>query len=345
MQFEPLPTLKAKPKEEIFRNGFSPKDYLELNYSPFAKPEKVLSAVESIQVKYKDNPVVNAKYLAEEFNISLLEAEDVAVLDFQRLVAKELLDIYPEDNISVLDVGGGPTVYQHIMMSLQAGNITHLEFLEQNRDEVNLWIKGEEGSHDWDSYFELVQKLLKSDIEYQRSLEFQEKSENEKIAEHARKVIEIMNGSLENFKVYLRQRLGDRVLHGNVFTPGLELNLENKYDGVNSSKEGSVELLTSNFTIESATTDKNEWKEGIKNICAQIKPGGFLSITAIRNAKWYLAGGEKMPSVAINENDLAQVLKEEGLEVQTLRVLEGLDIEALGYDGLILAFARKKSIN
>lgn len=342
MQFEAITPLKVTPKEEIFHRGFNPKEYLQLNYSPFAKPEKVLVAVESIQEKYKEGQIVNARDLAHEFGISLLEAEDVAVLDFQRFVAKELLDIYPEDNISVLDVGGGPTVYQHIMMSLQAGNITHLEFLEQNRDEVNLWIRGEGGSHNWDSYFELVQKLLQNDGVYQKSLQLQTESKNEKIAQHSQVVKDVVSGSLDNFKLYLRQRLVDRVIYGNVFTPGLELNNDEQYDGVQSSKEGSVELLTSNFTIESATTDKNEWKEGVKNICAQIKPGGFLSITAIRNAKWYLAGGEKMPSVAINENDLAQALEEQGLEVQTLRVLEGLDINALGYDGLVLAFARKK---
>ena len=82
--------------------------------------------------------------------------ENVFILDFQRKVAGEILRVFPEDHIHILDLGGGPTVYQHALASLSADRITHSDLLPQNLKEVQHWVDGASNAYDWDAYFGLL---------------------------------------------------------------------------------------------------------------------------------------------------------------------------------------------
>lgn len=328
--------------KEVFENGFDPKEYMKTYYPIPPDSAKILWASEIFKQDYSKNPKINLKQMVEIFNVTPEIAENIAIFDFQKNVAKKLLLEYPQDNIEVLDVGGGPTIYQHIAMSLQAGNITHSEFLEQNRAEVTSWINKEESSYNWDGYFDLIKTMFSKDEEYQQILNQQLKSENEETKNHAILVKSLLDGDTENFKAHLRKALSQNVVQGDVFRSDLGLQNSKQYDAVNQGREGSVEMLTSNFTIESATGDRTKWEQGMKNITAQIKNKGFLALTAIRNAEWYAVGKEKMPAVKVNENDLKEILEKEGFEIIEMRILEGSDQESVGYDGMVFVFAQKK---
>lgn len=328
--------------KEVFEKGFNPKEYMKTYYPVPPDSTKILWVSEIIKQDYSKNPRLNIKQIVEKFNVSPEIAENIAIFDFQKNVAKKLLLEYPQDSIEVLDVGGGPTVYQHIAMSLQAGNITHSEFLEQNRAEVTNWINQEEGSYNWDGYFDLIKMMFNKDEEYQQILNHQLKSEDEKTKNHAILVKSLLEGDTENLKAHLRKELGQNVVQGDVFRSDLGLQDSKQYDVASQGREGSVEMLTSNFTIESATGDRVKWEQGMKNITAQIKNKGFLALTAIRNAEWYAVGKEKMPAVKVNENDLKEILEKEGFEIVEMRILEGSDKEKVGYDGMVFVFAQKK---
>ena len=117
---------------------------------------------------------------------------------------------------------------------------------------------------------------------------------------------------------------------------------QKSYEFVNSAtRESAIELVTSNFTIESATSDKDKWRDGMQHIMDKVKSCGYLAISAIRNSSWYKVGGEKMPAVAINETELAEVLTANGFKILDQRVLEGSNKEKDGYDGMIFIFACK----
>jgi hypothetical protein len=342
------PKIDAQPitvlgtEKETFERGFDPREYLKTYYPIPPDVAKILWASEIVKQGYSANPRMNIRSMVEKFNVSPEIAENIAIFDFQKAVSKKLLSAYPQDNIEVLDVGGGPTVYQHIAMSLQAGNITHSEFLEQNRKEVMSWLNNEEGAYNWDGYFDLIKTMFSNDQEYQQILAEQLKSEDEKTREHALLVKNLIDGNTENFKAHLRSELGQNVVHGDVFVPDLGLEKAKKYDVATQGREGAVEMLTSNFTIESATGDRAKWEQGMKNITAKIKNGGFLALTAIRNAEWYAVGKEKMPAVKVNEDDLKELLEREGFEIMEMRILEGSDQENVGYDGMVFVFAQKK---
>lgn len=330
--------------EEVFKDKFGPKDYIGNYYPEDFDIDKFVWSLSKIRKGFDDSDRVDITELAEITNMEHEAIENIAIFEFQRKVSAQLLEAFPKDNIKVLDVGGGPTIYQHIAIALEAGNITHSEFLEQNRLEVMAWINDEKGGHNWDSYFTLIQKVLAEDKEYQAVLDKQVESDDKDISDNAHRIKDIIaSKSIDALKNKLKDSL-KKVVFGDVFDNNLGLGSDtDNFDLVNSSsREAAVEIVTSNFTIESATGDKNKWQQGMLNIMNKVGPGGFLSLSAIRNSTWYRVGEEKMPAVSVDEGDLEKILDGGGFKVIELKTLEGSDVDKVGYDGMVFVLAQKK---
>lgn len=328
---------------ETFKKKFGPKDYIDNYYPEDFDIDKFIWSLGKIRKGFNENDKVDITELAEITNMEHEAIENIAIFEFQRKISKQLLEAFPKDNIKVLDVGGGPTIYQHIAIALEAGNITHSEFLEQNRSEVTAWINNDKDCHNWDSYFSLIQKVLVDDEEYQDILDKQTKSDDREISENANRIKNIINSkSIDALKDKLKESL-KKVVFGDVFENNLGLeSTPDNFDLVNSSsREAAIEVITSNFTIESATGDKNKWQQGMINIMNRVGQGGFLSLSAIRNSTWYKVGEEKMPAVSVNESDLAKILEDNGFKIIELKSLEGSDSNKVGYDGMIFVLAQK----
>lgn len=338
-----LPQDDTKESEEkIFIEQFGPKQYLADYYDPNIDVDRLAHASREL---HASGPLahVDVRNLKETLGVSHETVENLLIFDFQKTVAKRLLEAYPQDHIDVLDVGGGPTICQHIAMSLSAGHITHSEFLEQNRAEVGRWVDNNSEAHNWDRYFALFQKMLREDPAYQSVLNEHAGSSDEAIRAHAAHVKEtIGSDSIAPLTERVRQRIAGNIVHGDVFRADLGLPSNAPFEAVDATtRENAVEMITSNFTVESATGDRALWESGMHNIMSKIKPGGFLALTAIRNAEWYKVGEEKMPAVKVDENDIRSFCEANGFTVEELRVLEGSDKETVGYDGMVFILARK----
>jgi hypothetical protein len=334
-----------KKEEKIFQERFGARDYIETYYPVIENVAASLETFKEVQTAIKNKPgrfdmreIMETKHLKGE------EVENIFIFDFQRNVSKELLKAFPADHIRTLDVGGGPTVYQHIFTAMVAGDITHSEFLEQNRQEVSNWVQGLSGGYNWDSYFELIKNIIKDDDNYIKIIENNLDSLDVSIREHALMIHSLLYGDTsDGIKKNLQKVIGDKIIFGDVFKQNLGIEDDkNSYEFVNSAtRESAIELVTSNFTIESATSDKDKWRDGMRHIMDQVKIHGYLAISAIRNSSWYKVGGERMPAVAINEAELADVLTTNGFKILDQRVLEGSSKEDDGYDGMIFIFAQK----
>lgn len=328
-----------------FKEKFEPQAYLEAYYPEHIDIEEFSRAMEYIQNEILNNyGKVNIENIVDKTKLPHETVENITIFDFQRRAIKRLLGAFPENNINVLDVGGGPTIYQHIITSFEAGKITHSEYLEQNRKEVTGWINQEEGSYNWDEYFKLIQSILKNDEDYMSQLQENVNSDNRETRDHAKKVFNLLNSeSIDDLKLHLRGVLKE-VTHGDVFKSGLGLEDEREYDAVTAlGREANINLLTSSFTIESATSDRATWERGMKNIIEMIKPGGFLSLSAIKNAEWYQVGDERMPAIKIDENEITAYFKKNNFQILEITVLEGSDKNKVGYDGMVFVFAQKLS--
>lgn len=336
--------------KETFEKNFKAIEYLRTYYGEEERTQdfedQVVAALGRIREHLANN---NGKIkLIDIINYAGLpagetrELEDIIIFNFQSMVAQKLLEEYPKDKIKVLDVGGGPTIYQHMIICLAAGDITHSEFLKNNQKEVEKWLNDEQDSFDWNAYFKLVKKILKNDPKFQDIITNQLKDNDEEIRSHATMINNVLNDEdITEFKVQLKKSLGKKTVSGNVFLPDLGLTDPKQYDMVTASKEGGVELLTSNFCVESATSDRFLWKKGIKNIVGKVKLNGYLALTIIRNADYYKVGEKILPATPIIEEEIEEILKENGCEILFTQVLTGFDKEDLGYDGTVLVFAKK----
>lgn len=339
-------TGKEVVNKKNFKKHFNAEAYLNNYYPEKLDQDKIADLViKNIREKLSKNEGrVNIREVMAETNSGWEDVENATIINFQGKVATELLAAFPEDNIKVLDVGGGPTIYQHIPMCLVAGDITHSEFTGQNRDAVQKWLNNDNGRN-WDDYFSLNKKLFQDNPEFQKVLTDLLKSDNELISQNAEKINSLISDKeVESYTEHLRSTIKG-VVAGDVFKENLGLDDgARQYEAVSASgREAAVEFLTSNFVIESATGDGDKWEEGMKNIMKKVKTGGFLSLTAIRNSSWYQDGvsEEKMPATSVNEEDLTRVLEQNGFKIKSLEVLEGSDKETVGYDGMVFVFAQK----
>ena len=333
------PCVQSKEQQEI-EASFSPKGYLESYYRPI-NVEKMTAAIRELRKDKRQ--VIDIRDIQKELkNLNEEEIENLFVLSFHEDVALELMRRHPEDGLRVLDIGGGPTIYQHIPLSLDSGNITHSEYLASNRQEIERWMQGSLEAHDWSFYFAFSSQSMKENPDFLNLLNRMQRSDDPKLNERARE-LEAMLSTPVAYQDALKNRLS-RVVHGDLFSPGLALPPEPHFDVVTEgSQRGIPQLTTATFAFEGATAIREKWEEGFRNTLSRIEPGGYLSVASVRNAERYAVGeGETLPAASVNENDFQTILSDAGFEILHAKTLVGLDKKDVGYDGMVFIFAKRK---
>lgn len=314
------------------RAKFGSREYAQKYYPDHINVAELLSISKKVADIHESQSLLNTEEISRELGVSHETIENVALLDFQRMIVRTLLARFPRGDARVLDVGGGPTIYQHIFMSLVAGHITHAEYLESNREEVSKWLRDAADSLKWDAYFDLSRKMLQADNRYTSLLFEQEHSEDGTIAQHARMIRGILEeDGLTGFKALVRERIGDDVVHGDMFKEDLGL----------GARGTAFDVVTSYFVMESVASDKTFWETGMHNTLSRVRPGGYHIQAAVRNTEWWEGGMGRLPATKINENDIREACKTEGFAVIEQRILRGTDLAVAGYDGMIFTFAQK----
>lgn len=319
--------------------SFNPDAYNQHYYGEI-KPEvagKIGELIQSVEQTTGNHSLLELDKLRQALAPVQLETtteilENAAIYDFVfRKVLPTIIRQKPDDHLKVLDVGGGPSVYQHIPLMGISDSITHAEYALQNREAVKQWQRGE-GTFSWETYFDYFGQYLTQhpDVFSAAEPDVQQRLQG------------LAAASSSELESELRARLTS-VVPVNIFRDDLGLVEDEGYDLVDVSAEGDGLLVTSNFCIESATPSRDDWERGISNVAARVAPGGFLLMTAIRNAQWYQVGEERMPAVPIVGKDLETTLSERDFEILELTEMVGSDSAATGYDGMIFLLARKKA--
>lgn len=314
----------------LFHERFDPLEYIRTYYPDVTDIETLLIIMYLLHTNAQGEYVVDL--IAEKTATERELVENIAIFDFYREVVEFLLPQFPRGDATVLDIGGGPTIYQHIAISLFAKHITHAEFLESNRKEVVSWLDKEERAHDWDSYFKLVQELFK----YGKVSPLIDKfmhDDDEEVRGRAVYVKTLLDEvTQDSFKRHVRSCIGGDVVHGDIFRQDL---------GMGSEPSLTYDVVTANFVTESVASSLQQWNEGMHNILSHVKTGGYFIQTAITNATWYQVGGERLPATKVDQSLVNAKLKEEGFSVLYQKVLEGSDAAVVGYDGMIFILAQK----
>ena len=98
--------------------------------------------------------------------------------------------------------------------------------------------------------------------------------------------------------------------------------------------------VVSAYCADSATADRATWEAYMRHIAGRVAPGGVFITAALRRSRSYLVGGKRFPSAEVDEHDLRAVLEPEfdcAIEVR-----EVPDHARLGYEGIVLATARRR---
>ena len=324
-----VPTAK---RGGIFKKKFDPRSYLATYYPIDRNASFLLSAIKKIRKIYDQGRPIDIRPIIAKTKLTPELVENLLLIDFLISVLRHYVRAHPEGGVA-LEVGGGPTIYQHLPLALATDRIVHTEYLPANRAELDRWLGKEHGAYNWDVYFDLTKKLLADDKEYLNVIE-RYVADKSAPRHHKRAKILLTAKGLSGYKQHVRDRLGARSYFGDFFKQGLGLPAEIK------QKQG-FDLVTSNFAVESATGERAEWHRGMHNIMALVRPGGFLALSGIRNAEWYAVGEERLPAVPINEKDLRALCKEEGFHIAELRVLTGSPKKEVGYDGMVFLLAQR----
>lgn len=324
---------------------FSAREYLKTYYPSDFDQAQLLSAIDLVESGMKaQNNVFDMRDLFLETGLSSEEIENAAILNFLRRVSLHLLQAFPHGRVTLLDIGGGPTVYQHIPLCLNVSSIIHGEFSSENRAEIQAYLSGEETAYHWEAYFSVVRQLLSHDQSYQMLLHSQGKDKNPAVRERADRIKKILfSEDAAPFEDRLVTVLAKNIVPCDVFVPSLEFG-ENKDVSValrENTSDGLPDIISAHFLIESATENLLQWEKGVRHLIQKLRPGGYYLMTAIRNASWYRVGSEKVAAVSVNEKRIKKFLEEHGIVIEDMQVLKGSDQGNHGYDGMIFVLGRK----
>lgn len=226
-------------------------------------------------------------------------SENLALL---RFLAETYSQLPPGGTL--LDFGGGPTIYPLISAAPHFDEIHFSDYLEANLEQVRRWIAADPLAFDWDGFIRKALELERgapcSDLEVARRAQG------------------------------IRQRV-TRVTRCDASRTPPVPGAPRRYD-----------VVLTNFCAESATTDMEQWRSYMSNIVSMLKPGGFLVMSALKGATRYAVGSRLFPAVDISEDDLVQLFEETGFVRKGIEVRSvAADRPSREYAGLMLAVAEK----
>jgi hypothetical protein len=228
--------------------------------------------------------------------------ETKAVIDFLVRSCRPLLRNLDEPVL--LELGGGPTIYQLLPLASEVAQIHFTDFLASNLREVRRWTHKSRNAFDWKPYSAYTASIL---------------------SPHSSRLAS--SASLEDV---LRSKL---VLFGycDVFDP------------VITSQRYQYQVINCHFVPESSTMSKSRWEIGIANIAAKIEPGGLLFMSAVRGAgRGYMIGTKTLPAVGLDERDFVRTFRQNGLKILEMHSMT--TEPSNHYDGLILLVARRTGL-
>jgi len=203
----------------------------------------------------------------------------------------------------LLDFGGGPTIYPLIAAASRVDEIHCADYLDSNIDQVERWLGGDPGAFDWTAFIAKTLELEGRDCTPE-GVELRAK-------EIRRRVTRTMRCDASR-------------------TPPIA-RVERPYD-----------IVSTHFCAESATSDRDEWREFMANIVSVLSPGGWLVVSALKGATRYAVGSQSFPAVDICEDDLLGLLADLGLSGSEVRLHSvAADRPSREYAGLMFAAAQK----
>lgn len=211
---------------------------------------------------------------------------------------------FGKENATVLELGGGPTLYQLMNIADEVKEIHFTDYVEDNLNEIRAWKNNESPAFDWNNFFKAA-LMIKNDT------------------------IHVGEEKVELLESELRNKI-KKIEHCDIFQKDL---------GV--AKE-SFDIVNTHFVAESATSSKDQWEAALKNIYHKLGVNGLLFMSALRGAKSsYKVLEKSFPAVELYENDMEVGLKNAGFHIIRVSSIHTED-KSNNYEGFMFVVAQKK---
>lgn len=205
---------------------------------------------------------------------------------------------------SLVEVGGGPTVYQLVAAAGRGAAITFAEPVPANRQAVKAWVAAQPGAFDW-------RPFVRRALEHEGVVDPPGSAVNERERQ--------LRASLRHFRTC------------DVLSPAPLGALSPQFDAVGS-----------HFVTESITADRSAWKWGLANLVGLLRPGGRLVLSSLEGATSWRAGDRTFPAVPLTADDVVGALEDLGVRVDLVERIDAETGDATspthqGYLGMVFA--------
>ena len=235
-------------------------------------------------------------YISEYY--SSLGEENAFLLSFYHDVFNKL-----PNGLRMLELGGGPTVYQLFSASRKTTEIIFTDFLPSNLKEVSSWLKNEPGAFSWEQFSRTV-----AELEYSNASDLIEKTSQ--VESRTRKAV--------------KQLLSCDALSEKVIP-------------VNESSQ--FDIVSSGFCLECISNKEEEFIKALTNVAKRVASHGYLILTLLKNSRRYKVAGKNFPAFPIDSAYIKKLLPKLGFRLQEVR--ESLAEQDQGYEGLIALVAQR----
>lgn len=268
--------------QEKFKAEFSAKEYLQNYYA-----EADLAMV--------------SKYVTEK----TAAAETMRIMMWLDTVCSPLIQaVFGKEKATVLELGGGPTLYQLMNIVNEAKEIYFTDYVEDNLNEIRAWKNNDSSAFDWKNFLKAA-LMIRTDT------------------------TDISDGMIEKLEEELRRKI-TKVEHCDIFQENL---------GV---ADETFDVINTHFVAESATSSKEQWEVALKNMYRKLNVNGLLFMSALRGAKSsYKVLERSFPAVELYEKDIETGLINAGFHIIRISSIHTED-KSNNYEGFMFVVAQKK---
>ena len=204
----------------------------------------------------------------------------------------------------VLFFGVGPTLHHVFLAAGKASEIHLADYLPANLQEIERWLRRDPDAHDWTPF-----------VRYTLECEGQVDPSDDQV--RAREEL-VRAKTTRLLQVDARQ--------ANPFADG---------------RERHYATVISPYCADSATDDRGTWETMMRNISGLVRPGGTFITAALRRCRYYVVGGKRFPSADVDEDAIRAALRPGFADRQAVEIRHLSGHEALGYSGIVLAWAER----
>ncbi|WP_216894050.1 guanitoxin biosynthesis pre-guanitoxin forming N-methyltransferase GntF [Nocardia alni] len=206
---------------------------------------------------------------------------------------------------SLLEFGGGPTIYSIITAARTAGWIHFCDYNSACLHEVDLWWRNGDDAFDWSRF-----------IDY--ALQCEKDGAGSGAA-----------GDVLQRAGLLRRRIR-QISYCDILAD----------DPLLGCSLGPYGVVANTFCLDSMIEDKAQWEGLNRKLAGLVDRKGLYVTVSLLNASHWTAGGVRYPAVTLTPGDVLDLYADLGFHVTYSEVVENLEGK-IGYDGFIMVCGQR----